>query len=84
MKPQLLNRLLKPVIGGNLLLLARLHSFQIGENHVGQQLGDNILGLVHKQILNNRGPNRIITGGSTLVMERCKKTLPANAFVTVL
>jgi hypothetical protein len=69
MQSQFFYRLLKPVIGGDLLVLAPLDSLQVGENHIGKQPGEDIDRLIHEQILSKVTAKCMITTRLTKVTE---------------
>jgi len=65
---QFLNGCFEPVVGGDLLCLARLNGFQAGEDCIGEQLGEGKQGIVHRQIVITNERSRMITDGLALVM----------------
>jgi len=66
---QIFDRYFKPVVGGNLLRLAPLHSLKVGHYYVGKNLGKSGKRIVHVEILRNCCGMCIITGGRALVIE---------------
>jgi hypothetical protein len=60
---QLLDRVFEPVVGGELLRLAFMDRFQVGEDDVGEELGHGSKGIIHEQILTATRVERFITGG---------------------
>src|ERR1035438_2938189 len=65
---QLFDGVFQPVVGGNLLRLAHLHRLQVGQNHIGKQLGKGSNRLIHEGILMWNSSERIITVGPPPVM----------------
>jgi len=68
MASQLLDGSLKPVIGGNLLRLAPLHSLEVGHHNVGKDLGKSGKRIVHEEILSKNRAFRMITTGRVSVI----------------
>lgn len=66
---QLFDGFFKPDVGFDLILLAGLCRFEVGENHLSEKLGDDIHRLIHVQILRKMGFERLITAGSAMVMK---------------
>jgi hypothetical protein len=50
-----------------------LHGLQVGQNHIGKQLGKGSKGIAHEQILSRNPALRTVTDGWPLVMN-----LPCN------
>jgi len=68
MGAQILDCCLEPVVGGNLLCLASLHSLEVGYYNVSKDLGKSGKGIVHEGILSKNSWFRMITGARALVM----------------
>ncbi len=64
---QVLNGLLEPVIGGDLLCLADLYGLEVGQDDLGEQLGEGSKRVSHEEILSRMNYKRMITAGGALV-----------------
>ena len=67
MNAQILDGLFEAVVGGDLLSLAYLHSFEVGQDYLGQKRREGSVGLVHEEILSRNPPGRMITTNRELV-----------------
>lgn len=65
---ELFDGLLEAVVGCDLLGLADLDGFDVGEDGGAEQVGEGIDGVVHEEILRGVGIGRRITGERALVM----------------
>ena len=68
MAAELLNGLLEAVVGGDLLGLADLDRFEVGEDGGEEQVGEGVHRVIHERILMRVGIWRRITGERALVM----------------
>jgi hypothetical protein len=65
---QLLDGVLQPVVGGNLLRLADLDGLQVGQDDVTKQACDGIKSFAHEKILRVNHEKRTITAAQLSVI----------------
>jgi hypothetical protein len=68
---ELLDGLLEAVVGGDLLGLAHLDGFEVGEDGGKEQLGEGVHLVIHEEILRLLAIARRITGEWAMVMGTC-------------